>query len=244
MHSAHTLRTANRLLCSAALAVLLLACGGGGDDSDRPRIAINSPTTAPTYDTVWTDIRLGGSISGAAFVHAATGYTSDGYVFYNQGLGSWFVDIPGLTFGDNPITVIADEDGQGIHTASDRLTVTRPTVPLQRILNGADAVSVTSHWLDAHSRFESHRIALYADGTGRSTSGSLFTEEAGAAVPITWTRQGPDEILIIGCADCSFQRISWIAGALEEELFLGQVESLGGVGEVALPAFILVQERL
>jgi len=247
MCSARTLCLALRPFGSVILAALLFACGGGGGDSDSPDIAINVPTTAPTYATVWTDVRLGGSISGASFVHAsnaATGATAEGFVFYNQGVGSWFVDIQGLTFGDNPITVVADEDGQGLNTATDTLTVVRPAVPLERILNGADAADAKSHWVDAHSLFESHRIALYADGTGRSTTGSVFSEAAGAAVDITWTLQGPDEVLIVGCADCSFQRISRISGALEEELFLGQVESLGGVGEIALHAFILVQEPL
>ncbi len=228
------------------LITLLFACGGGGD-SDSPNITISTPTTAPIYATIWTDVRLGGSISGASFVHvtnAATGFTSEGFVFYNQGIGSWFADIQGLTFGDNPITVVADEDGRGVNTASDRITVTRPTVPLELILNGTDAAGATSHWIDAHSLFESHKIALYADGTGRSTTGSLFSEDAGTAVDITWTLQGPDDILVVGCTDCSFQRISRISGSLEEELFLGQVETLGGVGEVALHAFILVRERL
>ena len=223
-------------------AALLLACGGGGGgDADTPTLSILQPTAEAVYETVWTDVRLGGALSGAAFVHAtntATGYSTDGYVFYNLGAGSWFADLPGLTFGDNPIVVVADADGNGVNTASDTLTVRRPLEPFSLIFNGANALSAGSHWIDMNSLYESHGIALFADGTGRSTTGNLFSEDAATAVDITWTQVGPEELLITGCPNCSFQRLSRISGALDEALFLGQVETVGGVGETALHAFV------
>ncbi len=247
MYSGRMLRRVLRPVLSLLTLGLLFACGGGGDGSGSPSITILQPTSEPVYATTWTDVRLGGSIAGAAFVHVtntATGYTTEGYVFYNQGLGSWFADIPGLTFGDNPITVVADEDGRGINTARDAITVTRPQVPLNLIFNGVDSLSASSHWIDLHSLFESHKIALYEDGTGRSTTGSLFTEDAGPVVDITWSKLGPDEIVIVGCPNCSHQRLSRIAGSLEEEMFFAQVESVGGSGETALHVFVLAPARL
>ena len=220
---------------------LLLACGGGGD-AETPTLSILQPTAEAVYETVWTDVRLGGTLSGAAFVHVtntATGYSTEGYVFYNLAAGSWFADLPGLTIGDNPIVVVADADGSGVNTASDTLTVRRPLEPLSLIFNGPNALSAGSHWVDMNALYESHKLALYEDGTGRSTTGDLFSEDAGTAVDITWTQVGPDELLISGCPSCSFQRLSRISGSMDEALFLGQVETVGGVGETALHAFVL-----
>ena len=235
-------------ICLLAICSLQFGCGGGGgDDTSSPSITILQPTAEPTYATTWTDVRLGGTLWGAAFVHAtntATGYTTEGFVFYNQGAGSWLADIPGLTFGENPITVTADEDGRGLNTANDHITVIRPLVPLNLIFNGANLSGGSSHWYDANSLNESHKLALYEDGTGRSTTGSLFTEEAGTAVDITWSMLGPDEIQINQCPNCSFQRVSRISGALDEALFFGQVETAGGAGELALHVFVLVNGGL
>jgi hypothetical protein len=111
--------------------VLLVACAtagcGGGDDFPPPTIAIKVPTTAPTFTTTATAIRIGGTISRASFMrlhNELTGTTEQGFVNYLEGQGSWFCDI-GLAVGDNPLVATADSDGTGARTASARILVTR-----------------------------------------------------------------------------------------------------------------------
>lgn len=231
------------------LALLLSACGGGGSGgSDRePFISIEQPTTAASYATPWTDVRLGGRIARASFVHVrntATDFTTEGYVFYNEGEGTWFADVAGLVPGDNRITVTADEDGLGEYTSTRQITVVRPLQPVEPVFNGPDRLSATTHWADAHSIDESHAIALFADGTGRATTGSALTEPAGAASDFTWTLIAPDAILVSDCPTCSFQKIMRISGDIDEALFLGQIETVGGLEETALHAFVLTPGNL
>lgn len=111
--------------------VVLIACAtagcGGGDDSPQPTIEIRVPTTAPTFTTTATAIRVGGDISRASFMrlhNELTGQTEQGFVVYNQGQGTWFCDI-GLAVGDNPLVATADADGTGARTTSTRILVTR-----------------------------------------------------------------------------------------------------------------------
>lgn len=111
--------------------VVLVACAtagcGGGDDSPQPTIEIRVPTTAPTFTTTATAIRVGGDISRASFMrlhNELTGQTEQGFVVYNQGQGTWFCDI-GLAVGDNPLVATADADGTGARTTSTRILVTR-----------------------------------------------------------------------------------------------------------------------
>lgn len=222
------------------------SCGGGGGAA-LPSIAILNPTAAETYATTDTGVRVGGSISGAAFVHVlntTTGVRVDGYVNYVDGQGTWFADVSGLVPGANVVVATADADGSGESTASDTLTVKRPLQPASLILNGADAATADTYWVDASSFSASHRIALYADGSGRSTTGNVLTDPAGAPVAMTWAYDGAEAIVVNGCPACSFQRISRIAGSTAEGLFLGQVETVGGAGETALHAFQLRTGRL
>ncbi|MCU0296621.1 MAG: hypothetical protein MUF33_14905 [Candidatus Nanopelagicales bacterium] len=234
----------HRLLASVLLLALVSvmgSCGGGGGGGDAlPSIAILNPTAADTYATTATGVRLGGSISGASFVHVlntTTGIEVEGYVNYFDGQGSWFADVYGLVPGDNFIVVTADADGSGARTASDTLTVSRPLQPASLILNGDDASSAIAYWVDANSF--SHQIALYADGSGRSTTGNVLTEPAGVAVNMTWSYDGAEAIVVNGCPDCSYQRIGRIQGSTAEGLFYGQIETVGGVGETALHVFQL-----
>jgi hypothetical protein len=111
--------------------VVVVACAtagcGGGDDSPQPTIEIRVPTTAPTFTTTATAIRVGGDISRASFMrlhNELTGQTEQGFVVYNQGQGTWFCDI-GLAVGDNPLVATADADGTGARTTSTRILVTR-----------------------------------------------------------------------------------------------------------------------
>ena len=110
-----------------------------------------------------------------------TGFTTDGYVTYNQGDGSWLADIYGLAPGENLIIVTADSDGTGMSTAQDQIIVVRPLQPVSMIYNGPNNNEASSFWIDIHSIGESHKIAIFADGTGKSTTGSLLTENAGAS---------------------------------------------------------------
>ena len=103
------------------LGTLLAACTGSFESADPvqavPSINIDVPTSAPTYSTNYYRVNLGGSISHASFVHVRndfTGSTTEGYVNYSDGNGSWFAEVYGIGFGDNPLTVTADEDGHGI----------------------------------------------------------------------------------------------------------------------------------
>lgn len=231
-----------------AMALMLPGCGGGGSgDSDHPSISIEVPTSAATYSTTGTGIRIGGSISGASFVHvrnAATGFTTDGFVNYFQGYGSWFADIYGLVPGDNRITATADEDGSGSSTASAQITIKRPLQPANLIVNGPDRLSADTYWTDASSFNGSHKFALFADGTGRSTTGSTMTDEAGPVLDFTWSLVGPESIMITGCASCSFQTISRISDSLDEALAYGQVVTVGGAGYVTIDVFVLSAGKL
>lgn len=230
-------------IVTLAFVIALTGCGGGsGDSGQTPSINITNPTTAATYSTVWTGVRIGGTLSNASFVHVSnvlTGGTTTGYVFYNQGLGTWFADVGGLEFGDNPITVTADSDGTGTSTANAYITLIRPLQPLGEIFNAPNQFSANTYWTDAHSFNASHKIALYEDGTGRSTTGSALSEDAGGVADFTWTRLGPDSVLITNCPTCSFQMISRISGSVTVDAFNGQIETVGGVGELALHAFTL-----
>jgi hypothetical protein len=225
---------------------LLGACGGGGGGGG-PAVSISVPTSDPTYSTNWSSVRLGGAISHASFVHvtnAATGTTTEGFVNYFQGQGSWFADVYGLGLGENPITVVADADGTGATTARAFITVIRPSQPADLIFNGANQSLAATFWTDGSSFGQSHKIALFEDGTGRSTTGSALSEAAGAVTDFTWTKLGPDSIQISNCPTCSFQKISRISGSLNDAVFYGQIETVGGAGELALHAFSLTAGNL
>ncbi len=235
------------------ISMLIAGCGGrgGGGDSENvyqtPSISIEVPTSASSYSTTWSSVRLGGTISHASFVHirnTSTGAIVEGYVNYNQGYGSWFADVYGLRLGDNTIMTTADADGTGARTASVHITVTRPLQPADFIINGPDHASANTFWTDGSSFNNSHNIAFFGDGTGKSTTGSVLSENAGTAIDFTWSKLGPDSILISNCLTCSFQNISRIEGSLSEGIFLGQVETIGGVGELALHAFTLMSGNL
>lgn len=221
------------------------ACGGGGTGgtAQEPSISIDVPTSAPTYSTTSTDARIGGSISNASFVHvrnSLTGFATEGFVFYPEpGRGSWFADLQGLQPGDNRITATADHDGSGRRTATATIVLVRPLEPLKLIFNGPDQASADSVWTDENSIEKSHKIALFSNGTGRSTTGSVLSESAGAPVTFAWSMLGPDSIQILNCPTCSFQRISRISGSRAEELFYGQIETTAGGGELALHVFTL-----
>ena len=108
--------------------VALAACGGSGDGNppSSVSISIQVPTNAPTFTTNVGSIGLGGTIAGAAFVHLRnerTNQTSEGFVNFTGGQGTWFGEL-GLAAGDNPLAVVADEDGLGTHTAIARIVVT------------------------------------------------------------------------------------------------------------------------
>jgi len=243
----------HRAWCTALAAILgsiVTACGGGGRGSaaQDPSISIDVPTTAPTYSTTSTDVRIGGTISHAGFVqvrNSRTGVTTEGYVSYSgPGQGSWFADVQGLQPGENPITATADHDGTGRETAAATIVLFRPLEPLTLIFNGSDRDSADSIWTDENSIDKSHMIALFSDGTGRSTTGSALSQSAGTPVTFAWSMLSPDSIQILNCPTCSFQRISRVSGSRSEEIFYGQIETTAGGGELALHVFTLSMGRL
>lgn len=235
---------------AASLLGTLTGCGGGdsGSPADGPSISIDVPTSARSYETTSTDMRIGGAISNASFVHvrnSLTGFTTEGYVFYaSPGQGTWFADVQGLGLGENPITATADSDGSGRETATAMIVLVRPLQPVNLIFNGPDQDSADSFWTDENSLGRSRQIALFGDGTGRSTTGSALSELAGATATFTWSMLSPDSIQILGCPTCSFQRISRISGSRSEEMFYGQIETTAGGGELALHVFTLSIGRL
>jgi hypothetical protein len=237
------MRTASGIILALLTTALLAACHRDDNDSTpSPTVTITHPTSGNRYETPWQDVRLGGTLSHASFVHALntrTGYRTDGYVHYVDGYGSWFADIPGLQPGDNLIRITADADGTGSHTATTTITVARPAVPAAEIFNGSSAAVATTFWTDRSSFGESHRIALFADGTGRATTGNAYTEPAGAATSFTWVLLGVDAIQINNCPACSFQTISRISGATTEGLFLGETASTGSATDTSAHAFEL-----
>lgn len=226
---------------------LLLGGCGGGNSVPPPSISIDVPTSAPAYFTTATSVRLGGTIADASFVHvlnSTTGSTTEGYVSYYQGYGSWFADVYGLLPGDNLITATADADGTGARTAVARITVTRPLQPADLVINGADQLSATTYWTDTSSFGGSHLIAIFGDGTGRSTTGSTVSGMAGTVSDFTWSKSGPDSIVISNCPGCSFQSISRISGSLGEKVFYGQVVTTGGGGSTSVDVFNLTSGKL
>lgn len=230
-----------RRLSILALLAGLAACGGD-TTSGPPRITITTPTSAASYATTSTSVRLGGSIAGAGFVrvhNSTTGSTTNGFVNYVGGVGSWFVDVPGLVPGGNVLVATADADGTGARTASATLTVNRPTQPASQVLNAANAAAAVNHWVDTHSFGGGHVLALYADGSGRASTGSALTQPAGAVAGFSWAYDGAEAIRISGCASCAYQRISRISGSTAEGGFYGQVETVGGATETALHFFQL-----
>jgi hypothetical protein len=231
------------------LGALLAACGGddSGNAGPVPSISIENPTSAPSYYTTSTGLMLGGTISRASYVHvrnARTGFTTDGYVNYYQGQGSWFADVRGLEPGDNPITATADADGFGTSTASATITVTRPLQPATLMINGDTQASTNTYWIDTSGFAGSHKIALFKDGTGRATTGNVISENAGPVMDFTWSMTGPDSVLISNCPTCSFQRLTRISGSLGEGLCFAQVETIGGAGEIAIHGFSLASGQL
>ncbi|WP_162910280.1 hypothetical protein [Azohydromonas sediminis] len=239
-HRADGAARALRVLWATLTTFVITACGGGGG-STSVQVSITVPTTAPTFATNWSAVRLGGTVSGAAFVYAlntATGVRVDGYVNYVAGQGTWFADV-GLLPGNNAVIVTADSDGTGTRTATATITVTRPLQPASMILNGSDAATATTYWVDQYSFGSSHVLALYADGTGRATTGNALTEPAGPVASFSWTYEAVDAVRIDGCPTCSFQRITHISGATADGLFYGQIETVGGDTDSALHAFQL-----
>lgn len=235
---------------AASLGWTVTACGGGGpgNTGQGPSLSIDVPTSARSYSTTSTDMRIGGAISHAGFVHVRnllTGFTTEGYVFYSgSGHGSWFADVQGLGLGENPITATADSDGSGRETATATIVLVRPLEPVSLIFNGSGQDSADSIWTDENSIGKSHKIALFGDGTGRSTTGSALADSAGATVNFAWSMLSPDSIQILNCPTCSFQRISRISGSRSEEVFYGQIETTTAGGELALHVFTLSMGRL
>ena len=226
------------------LFLFVSACGGDwGGGGTTPSITILNPTSSSIYETTSTGVGIGGRISGSGTVdviNTTTGNSHSAYVTYNaDNIGSWFADVTGLVPGDNLITVTAYDYNDHNLTAVDSITIRRPLQPLSLIINAADSASATDYWTDMHSFNASHSLAIFADGTGISTTGNVLSEDAGAIVTFTWSIVGPDAIQVNNCPTCSFQQITRISGSLGEQQFLGQVETINGDGQIALHAFFL-----
>jgi hypothetical protein len=216
----------------------LAGCGGGGGPDALPSLAILNPTPDDSYATTSSGAIVGGSISRASFVHVVnttTGFRTEGYVIYFDGQGTWSADVAGLVPGANVIVATADGDGTGARTASDTLSITRPIQPARLILNGDSAAQATSHW----ALESGHQIALYADGSGRATTGNAVTDPAGAPLAMTWSYDGAEAVVINGCPVCSFQRIGRISGSAADGGFYGQIETVGGAAETVVDFFEL-----
>jgi hypothetical protein len=109
---------------------------------------------------------------------------------------------------------------------------------------GLTSLPLPQYWTDATSFPDSFKIAFFEDGTGRSTTGSKLSENAGPVVTFTWSLLGPDSIIITNCPDCSSQKIYNIQGSLSDAEFGGIVETVGGAGYHASDSFILTSGSL
>lgn len=223
------------------LCVLLHACGEI-DSENYPTISIINPTTEESYFTTSSAVRIGGgaTYTGSVLVrNVNTGSEVNAYVTYSQGASSWFADVRSLGFGENLIIATAEYHGTEPRFASAQITIYRPEQPALMILNGPDESSTNTFWVDAHSFNSSHKLVIFDDGTGVSTTGAALSEAAGELSFFSWELTKPDELTITDCPSCSFQKISRISGSKDEGLFYGQISSTGGEGEVVLHAFEL-----
>lgn len=227
-----------RSLAILSAFILLAACGGGS--KSKLSITIEDPTATGSWHTTGTSVVIGGTVSGASFVHVSdtsTGSTTEGSIHWFQGNGTWSAQVSGLAAGDNLIVATADATGSGGGLAKASIVVTRPAQPATLLINGQTRATTTTYWVDGSSR--NHAFAIYADGTGRSTTGSSMNDVAGPPVDITWTLSAPDAITILNCPTCSFQVITRITGSVAEASALGQVTTVGGTGYTALDSFTL-----
>lgn len=113
------------LLMAAALAG---GCGGGG--SDPVQVEILAPSASGGFTVSAQEVRLGGTIAHASFLHVdnlTTASRWDGNVTYFDGQGTWLADVYGLVPGPNVLEVVADRDGTGRQLARARITITRRT---------------------------------------------------------------------------------------------------------------------
>jgi hypothetical protein len=235
-----------RRLLSTLLVValgLLFAALGCGYTPPGPAIDVTQPAARTTTSS---SIRIGGTIANASFVHVyhqQTANSVEGYVFYLEGMGTWFADVYGLVPGANDLAVIADRDGNGTRVSRVEITILRPEIPALLMVNGPDRNTTDTYWTDAHSCGGAHALALYADGTGRATTGSTLAEPAGPVIDVTWTLAGPERIEI-ATPGCSFAVILRITGSAAEGLAFGQVVTVGGAGVQAVDAFDLMAGTL
>ena len=225
-------------------ALILASCGGRG--VSKLSVTIDDPTAAGSWHTTHTSVVIGGTISGASFVHVSdttTGSTAEGSVHWYQGNGTWSAQVSGLAAGDNLLVATADATGTGGGTAKASIVVTRPAQPATLLINGQTRATTSTYW-NTGSPWN-YAFALYADGTGRSTTGSSMRGEvAGPPVDITWILSAPDAITILNCPTCSFQVITRISGSAAEATAYGQITTVGGDGYKALDYFALTSGTL
>lgn len=108
-----------RGLLGGLIVLVLGACGRDPATAPAtrvPSITVTSPTSQSQYDTFFSAVRLGGSVSGARtvrWVNAANESSGDAFISTSGDPGTWFAEISGLVQGGNPITIYADADGRG-----------------------------------------------------------------------------------------------------------------------------------
>lgn len=232
------------MICALGFSTFAGCGGGSGNASPAPTISIASPTSSSNYSTIGSGVTLGGALSNASAVHvhnSLTGATVEGVIDLFTGPTTWSAQVNALGPGDNPLTATADE-GPGTSAARAFITITRPLRPEALIINAPDQASATTFWTD-QSSFGAHKVALFGDGTGRSTTGSTITGNPGPVVSFTWSTPTPGSIVIGGCPTCSFQDISRIEGSFSSSAFLGQVDTVGG-GQITLDSFVLTSGTL
>lgn len=222
-----------RIGTALMVSILLAACG----EDPPPSITIEVPTSGPNYYTTASAIRIGGSVSHAGPVRVWNVFTG----VTIEAVCCWWADVS-LVPGDNAITATAY--GEGGKTASAHITIKRPSQPADSMINGDTQASTHTYWIDTSGFGGTHKIALYKDGRGRAATGSVISESAGPVLDFTWSKIGPDAILISDCPTCSYQKLTRISGSLGEGLCFAQIETVSGAEEIALHAFSLTSGQL
>ena len=151
-------------------AVLYLRQASGAPDTQRPTIAVTTPTTGGTFTTSTSPITLAGTASDDIAVTQVAWSNGRGGSGTATGTASWSVASVALQSGSNVLTVTA-RDAAG-NTSTDTLTVTyKPGYDAAR---GSDYRP--DHRCDPDGRYLAARLARHGFRQHRCHAGHLVEQ--------------------------------------------------------------------